>query len=149
MIDFTELQDYTGHYALLIFVLLLCSHFDLRFTLGKGRSYGLSLPPGPWGWPLVGNIFQMNKDQEWIQYFAWSRIYGELVSVNVMGKRILFLNSVKAVHEILDRQADATTDRPEMLMMNLTGWGFNFGFLSGERWRARSRMFHEVRTLPL
>lgn len=36
----------------------------------------VSLPPGPKGYPIVGNIFQMPKDHEWLQFNEWAKEHG-------------------------------------------------------------------------
>ena len=54
--------------------------FYLLFTIffpRKVRSKGLSLPPGPFRWPLVGNVFDMPRAKEWITFAAWRKIYGK------------------------------------------------------------------------
>jgi hypothetical protein len=74
MIELIKIENYAIHFALLLLGFMIC-HFSLR-QLKPGQQKPLSLPPGPKGWPLVGSVFEMNKDQEWLKYFAWSRIYG-------------------------------------------------------------------------
>lgn len=32
--------------------------------------------PGPGGIPIIGNVLQNPKGQEWLQYTAWSKQYG-------------------------------------------------------------------------
>lgn len=36
------------------------------------------LPPGPRGWPIFGNSFNVPKQHPWITYSNWSKEYGEL-----------------------------------------------------------------------
>jgi hypothetical protein len=47
--------------------------------LKKGRSNpkGLPLPPGPKGYPIIGNLFDLLVDRAWLVYNEWSKIYGE------------------------------------------------------------------------
>jgi len=33
-------------------------------------------PPGPRGWPVVGHVFQLPPNKQWIQYDKWSKKYG-------------------------------------------------------------------------
>lgn len=36
-----------------------------------------ALPPGPRKWPLLGNIFDMPSEKEWLKFAEWGRVYGE------------------------------------------------------------------------
>jgi len=38
---------------------------------------GLSLPPGPKGYPLIGNLFDMPIDKPWLVYDEWCKTYGK------------------------------------------------------------------------
>lgn len=52
--------------VLIVWLLVLCFVFR-----PKAR-----LPPGPRPLPLVGNVFQVQKDFEYKQYARWARKYG-------------------------------------------------------------------------
>lgn len=63
----------------LIFTLLLATLVSLLtiWIVRYNRRYkGLNLPPGPPGWPIVGNLFQVNKLDIiiliCISYYFWS-----------------------------------------------------------------------------
>jgi hypothetical protein len=34
-------------------------------------------PPGPRGWPLIGNILDMPRIKPWVTFTEWGQIYGE------------------------------------------------------------------------
>jgi hypothetical protein len=60
--------------------------------LKKGRSNfkGLPLPPGPKGYPLIGNLFDLPVDKAWLVYDEWSNIYGESFVIKKMALSISF-----------------------------------------------------------
>ena len=37
----------------------------------------LPLPPGPKGYPVVGNLFEMPREKMWLLYDRWHQSYGE------------------------------------------------------------------------
>lgn len=37
----------------------------------------LPLPPGPMGYPVVGNLFALSTDKIWLLYDKWFQLYGE------------------------------------------------------------------------
>ena len=47
--------------------------------LKKGRvnPKGLPLPPGPKGYPLLGNLFDMPIERAWLVYNDWYKTYGK------------------------------------------------------------------------
>ena len=44
---------------------------------GDGNLNGLPLPPGPKGYPIIGNLFDMPVHKPWLVYDEWRRTYGK------------------------------------------------------------------------
>jgi hypothetical protein len=62
--------------AALIFGFVLLFRQLKRSTRRSGNPNGLPLPPGPKGYPLIGNFFDMPIDKPWLVYDEWCKIYG-------------------------------------------------------------------------
>ena len=53
-----------------------------------GSPKGLPLPPGPKGYPLIGNLFDMPIDKAWVVYDEWRKTYGEFFRIDYMSPQI-------------------------------------------------------------
>ncbi|KAF7346057.1 hypothetical protein MSAN_01831700 [Mycena sanguinolenta] len=112
----------------------------LAATVGllRRRKAASRLPfhPGPKSRFLVGNLFDIPTETPWITYMEWGKQYGDVVYAQMLGKHIIILNSVKAATELLEKRATIYSDRPTMPIVSLTGWDFNFTFMSHtDEWR--------------
>ena len=56
--------------AIFLFLYFLVSFIDHR------RRGGLSYPPGPPSWPVIGNLLDVPKDAPWSAYADMSKKYG-------------------------------------------------------------------------
>ncbi|KAF9025662.1 cytochrome P450 [Hymenopellis radicata] len=59
------------------------------------------LPPGPRGWPIIGNLFDLPAADDPIPWTSHREKYGPVSSVSVLGNNIVLLNDLKSCTELL------------------------------------------------
>ncbi|KAI0085090.1 cytochrome P450 [Irpex rosettiformis] len=103
-----------------------------------------TLPPGPPGWPIIGNLFDIHQESPWIAYSNWSKTYGDIVLLRVLGTPMLIVSSADIALELMDKRSVIYSSRPTFIMDEMTGWGFNLALIPyGQRWRNLRRKVHE------
>ncbi|KAK7044456.1 cytochrome p450 [Favolaschia claudopus] len=110
-------------------------------TLRRRRN---PLPPGPRGLPLVGNLFDVPKNQDSLWYIEMSRKYdSDIISVNLAGTTVVVLNSRTAATDLLENRSAIYSDRPPFTMLNdLVGAHWNLTFMRyGPRWKEHRKVF--------
>ncbi|KAI0340919.1 cytochrome P450 [Trametopsis cervina] len=124
--------------------------FIIRRAKWNKRSRGLPLPPGPRGWPIIGNLLALpSEGQPWMVYRDWSYKHGNIMSMNVLGAHIVILSSADIAADLLDKRSSIYSDRALSTMDELTGWGWNFGLMPyGQEWRSIRRVFHQYFEQP-
>ncbi|KAG1817986.1 cytochrome P450 [Suillus subaureus] len=103
-------------------------------------------PPGPRGWPLIGNVLDMPRVNPWVAFTEWGQQYGDITHIEVLGRHIIVLNSVKIAMEMMDRKSTLYSDRPVFPMVGeLVGWKDSLAFLShGDQLRRQRRNLQRV-----
>ncbi|KAJ7176250.1 cytochrome P450 [Mycena crocata] len=107
----------------------------------------LPLPPGPKKLPLVGNLFDIPAQRQWLRYLEWSREFdSDVIHLNVAGTSIIVLSSIEAIRELFDKRSSLYSDRSRLPMINeLMGWDFSMGFMKyGDLWRSHRKMVHDA-----
>ncbi|KAG2130907.1 cytochrome P450 [Suillus clintonianus] len=107
------------------------------------QSRSQSLPPGPPPKPLIGNYLDVPKAEPWRKFSQWSKLYGDLVYVNVLGNKLLILNDMESMRELLEKRSQKYSDRASFLMANYMGIENNLSFAPyGPDWRQGRKLIH-------
>ncbi|KLO16916.1 cytochrome P450 [Schizopora paradoxa] len=85
----------------------------------------------------------MPKDDESQTITRWGKQYGDVVRVSLLGRNVIFLNSLKAANDLLDKRSSNYSDRPELsLVTQSMGMDWNFGLMPyGNLWRRLRKVF--------
>ncbi|KAI9432509.1 cytochrome P450 [Lactarius indigo] len=118
------------------FLLAIAAGFGgLALLVWRTSKRSLPYPPGPKRLPVVGNLFSMPSQEEWVTYRNWSKESGsDVIHVDVMGSHIVILNSMRAANELLERRSSNYSDS--------FGMDYNIGLTRyGPAWRHSRREF--------
>lgn len=99
----------------LVFTLLAFLLSGLIFLLSqKAKSKRVKLPPGPPGWPVVGNLFQVARSgKPFYQYVDDLRPkYGPILTLKMGTRTLIILSDAKLVHEALIEKGQLFATRP-------------------------------------
>jgi hypothetical protein len=110
--------------AISVFLCLIVNFRDRK------RRGGLSYPPGPPRWPLIGSLLHIPKDTPWSEYADMSKKYGrrnnlpdtgstqlipafqgDIIHLRAFSKDIVVLCSLSAVKDLLERRGQIYSDR--------------------------------------
>ncbi len=105
------------------------------------RRQAVVLPPGPKGYPLIGNIFDMMVSGLWEVAQKWGTRYGvsldaprgtavhhligsrpsltgDLIYLSSFGQSMIVINSYDIAVELLEKRSLNYSDRPNSVMLN-------------------------------
>ncbi|KAI0363948.1 cytochrome P450 [Pilatotrama ljubarskyi] len=81
------------------------------------------LPPGPRGWPIIGNVFDVPPSHHWKAFAKWGTHYGDLMSITLLGQPMIIINSFQYAYELLEKRSAIYSDRPHLTMAgDIVGW---------------------------
>ncbi|KAF7349068.1 Cytochrome P450 [Mycena venus] len=119
----------------------------------KARSKRTRLPPGPKGYPIIGNYYDLPAEGSHLQYSEWKKSYGDLIFLSVLGRNILVCNSRETVMDILHKRGANSSDRPRMPILERwcgLGWAIFTWKYEGEIHDRRRMVFQSINknTMP-
>ncbi|KAJ7761230.1 cytochrome P450 [Mycena maculata] len=99
------------------------------------------LPPGPSGDPLIGHLLRMPSARSPLVFHEWSKTYGDVMYLKVLGRCIVILDSYKAAVDLLEKRSANYSDRPKFTLYELMGWDPTTTFLQyGKQWNKHRQM---------
>ncbi|KIJ13982.1 hypothetical protein PAXINDRAFT_135428, partial [Paxillus involutus ATCC 200175] len=123
----------------------------------------LQYPPGPKGVLLFGNALQVPKEDPWIVYTEWARIYGDIIYARLFKQNMIIVNSEDVAKELFVQRSRNYSDRvaspitepyvPGALagtvsqepLCRRVGLGFSTARLPyGPRWRLHRQIYNRV-----
>ncbi|KAL0692646.1 hypothetical protein Bca4012_059826 [Brassica carinata] len=152
-----EVQDYRPHTSMIMsimnitnpssFTLVLCT-FTLALALVmlslRSRKPEGQLPPGPRGWPIVGNLFHMIMNRPvhvWI-HRSMEDMQTEIACFRFARVHVITVTSSEMAREVLREKDEALADRSESYSSNLISHGYKEVIFSsyGDSWKLMKKM---------
>ncbi|TFK38918.1 cytochrome P450 [Crucibulum laeve] len=129
--------------ALSLVTVLVAVYFYCRNS-AVDASRGSPFPPGPPSNWLIGNILNVSPQGAWIAFEKFRKQYGDLLFFHGLGNRVLVLNTMQAVNELLERRPNVYSHRPEFTVVGeLMGLGQSVPLLPYDKeWREHRKLAH-------
>ncbi|XP_057695853.1 cytochrome P450 2G1-like isoform X1 [Corythoichthys intestinalis] len=124
-------MELSGSILLLVLLLVL---LWLLYNKKTGR-----LPPGPLGFPLLGNLPQLDKHVPFKSMLQLSERYGPVMTLHLGWQRTVVLVGHETVKEALVDNANDFTGRMQLPFLVKATQGYGLGLSNGETWRQLRR----------
>ncbi|XP_077241225.1 cytochrome P450 77A2-like [Tasmannia lanceolata] len=109
-------EKFPSSYTHILFTTTIAFLFSLFIFLfsRKSKSNGLNLPPGPPGWPIVGNLLQVVRTGKPFMHFVRDMIpiYGPIFTVKMGTRTLIIVSSANLAHEALVQKSQTFASRP-------------------------------------
>ncbi|KAJ3794175.1 cytochrome P450 [Lentinula aff. detonsa] len=132
-------------------ILLILAAVSLFLSRALGTRRG-SLPPGPRGYPIVGNLFDIPTDDKWKVYAQMARDLGsDIISLRLpIGPSLVILNSAACADALFVKRSAIYSDRPRMVVLQeLVQAGWNLAIMPyGDQFKAARKVWHKHIDVP-
>ncbi|XP_070562376.1 cytochrome P450 1A5-like isoform X1 [Ptychodera flava] len=121
-------------FMVLVAFVLIAALWSMRRPAG--------LPPGPRGFPFIGNIFDMSGNPM-LTMSDFAKTYGDMFSLKMGLQNVVVLNNAKVVREALVKKQDGLSKRPWVYSIDLlTEGGQDITY--GKRWKIMRKFGHKA-----
>ncbi|KAM7039875.1 cytochrome P450 1A5-like [Acridotheres tristis] len=102
---------------------------------------GLRRPPGPRGYPVLGNVLELRKNTH-LALTRLSRRYGDVMQVRIGTRPVVVLSGLDTIRQALVKQGEEFMGRPDLYSFRFItdGQSLTFSPDSGEVWKARRKL---------
>ncbi|NXS71844.1 CP1A5 protein, partial [Pandion haliaetus] len=120
---------------------VFCLVFLLMQSLRQHVPKGLKSPPGPRGYPILGNVLELRKDTH-LALTRLSQKYGDVMEVRIGTRPVLVLSGLETIRQALVKQGEDFMGRPDLYSFRHVADGQSLAFSpdSVEVWKARRKL---------
>ncbi|NXA26912.1 CP1A5 protein, partial [Ibidorhyncha struthersii] len=120
---------------------VFCLVFLLIQSLQQHVPKGLKSPPGPRGYPILGNVLELRKDPH-LALTRLSQKYGDVMEVRIGTRPVLVLSGLETIRQALVKQGEDFMGRPDLYTFRnaVDGQSLAFSPDSGVVWKARRKL---------
>ncbi|KAF9786329.1 cytochrome P450 [Thelephora terrestris] len=110
----------------------------LALARRKWASIRLPYPPGPKGYPIIGNVLNFPENPIWEGLTKMAQEYNtDTLHLNLLGSHLVVLSNSDLAPGLAERDSVKYSDRPQMGM----SWALA-GMPYGKTWRVHRKVFH-------
>ncbi|KAG8445805.1 hypothetical protein GDO86_010551 [Hymenochirus boettgeri] len=128
-------MDFTYSVATYFVLALVVLNILNQWNKGVSRHF----PPGPKGWPLIGNLLDINLKKPHLTYIELSKTYGPVFSIQMGVRKIVVLAGYETVKDALVNHAEVFGARAELPIFLKMDKGHGIISSNGENWKTMRR----------
>ncbi|PPQ88910.1 hypothetical protein CVT25_009145 [Psilocybe cyanescens] len=132
-------------------VILVSSYTTIKFLQHRKRSRNHPFPPGPEGYPIIGNVLSLFQGERWKIFSDYKKQYGDLVRLHGLGTDLIALNSLDAIDDLLGKRGHIYSHRPTFTVVGeMMGLDQSTPLQSyGPDWRTHRKLAHNVLSITV
>ncbi|KAJ7747776.1 cytochrome P450 [Mycena metata] len=123
--------------------LLLVVGTGILLYILRLRTQHLKPPRGPPKDPVIGHLRVMPTAQAGLVFHRWAKTYGDVMQLEVLGQRIIVLDTYQAAVDLLENRSSIYSDRPKFPLYDLLGWTHILGFMQYGKVFTNHRQVHQ------
>lgn len=138
LIPFHTLEDLVGVLIRLLGIIgLVLAIISYRYY-----AFRRSLPPGPSGLPIVGNLLDMPKNHPWLTQTQMHKKYGPIFSMQYGLNTVIYLGTYEVARELLEKRSNIYSSRPAFTMVGecISQGNRSLILPYGDQWRGYRRL---------
>ncbi|XP_063775294.1 cytochrome P450 2C5-like [Pseudophryne corroboree] len=130
-------MDFSDPITILLYIITCV--FVAAFLYKRKSRIHPNYPPGPWPFPIIGNIPILNFKRPHVTIQKLAKKYGPVFSIKVGHQNMVVLSGYETVRDALVNHAEEFSDRPNMPIHYNIAKGYGVVFSNGHSWKAMKR----------
>ncbi|MEE6475014.1 hypothetical protein FKM82_010576 [Ascaphus truei] len=103
-----------------------------------------SHPPGPFPWPLIGNVMQISSSPH-LSFVDLAKRYGDIFQIKLGSQKVVVLNGEKVIRQALLCNGADFAGRPGFPSFQFVSGGRSLAFGAySEKWKAHRKVAHST-----